>query len=321
MPEQIAASLAKSLRQSVANLLWKQWRAVGAMANADSPARTIVDPEALILMSFWMGEEEPRLFDVLRAWVDRHSALVSMQRLGNLREKFPSAVRDQVTALASYRVGERRDIRWKSLLRYETTRTIGRKGDKGRAGEIPFRQWSSLMLQLRQGMGIGVKADVLAFLLGPGTSLPEWESASAIASALSYGPTSVRRAADDLAEARFIRSLPTSQGARESQRMYCGDPGKWAQVLELSPYVPGWGFWTERYLFVIEAWTWLQALEAKPVSGYARDVKARELLTSHRFALTQTQMVDSAEYASSELSHAYLESALGKFQQWILNHA
>ena len=38
MPEQIAASLAKSLHQSVANLLWKQWRAVGAMANADSPS-------------------------------------------------------------------------------------------------------------------------------------------------------------------------------------------------------------------------------------------------------------------------------------------
>ena len=85
MPEPTAAELANELRQATLDYLWRQWRVVGAGVTSSSPARTIIDPEALVLMSLTMLEHERRLADVVWSWIDVNHALVSVQRLGNLR--------------------------------------------------------------------------------------------------------------------------------------------------------------------------------------------------------------------------------------------
>jgi len=77
MPAPGSADLANELREAIATYLWKQWRAVGAMSS-EPPARIIVDPEALILMSLWMVTREQRLSDLLWSWIEVNSSLVSI---------------------------------------------------------------------------------------------------------------------------------------------------------------------------------------------------------------------------------------------------
>lgn len=316
MPEPTAIALAKELREATLGYLWRQWKAMGATVSSGSPARIIVDPEALILMSFWILEHERRLGDVIWSWVEVNSPLLSIQRLGNLRESFPPEVSHRLAALAQYRVVESKDPRWKSLKKGKPE-GLGERSAKVRAVQPRLNSWATLVLQLRLGLGVGVKADALAFVLGLNPGGSEWASVAMIADALGYTPTAVRRAADDLSRARFIRPLDTAESESAAQRMFSGQPAAWAHLLSLSVNQPGWGFWRERYLFVIDVLTWLGREENKPSSVYARDVAARELLTRHGLALRKDRIVDPLEFASSDLSLAYLIQACNAFMNWL----
>lgn len=318
MPEPTAIEVAKELREATLGYLWRQWRAVDATVSSGSPARIIVDPEALILMSLWMLEHERRLADVIWSWVNINSALLSIQRLGNLRDSFPPEVSHRLSALAHHRLVEAKDPRWKSL-KTNKTEELGERSAKVRAVQPRLNSWATLLLQLRLGLGVGVKADALAFVLGLNPAGSEWASVAMIADALGYTPAAVRRAADDLARARFIRSLDTAESESAAQRMFSGQAGVWASLLNIGVNQPGWGFWRERYLFVIDVLAWLDREEHKPTGDYARDVAAREILNRHGLALRKDRIVDPIEFASSDLSLAYLIQASKAFATWLGN--
>ena len=318
MPEPTAIALAKELREATLGYLWRQWRALGATVSSQNPARIIVDPEALILMSLWMLEHERRLSDVIWSWVDVNSPLLGIQRLANLRESFPPQVSHRLSALAQYRLVEAKDPRWKSL-KTDKTEGLGERSTKVRAVQPRFNSWATLVLQLRLGLGVGVKADALAFVLGLNPAGSEWASVAMIADALRYTPAAVRRAADDLAKARFIRPLDTAESESAAQRMFSSQAADWARLLGLSVNQPGWGFWQERYLFIIDVLTWLDREENKPSSDYARDVAARDLLNKHGLALRKDRIVDPLEFASTDLSLAYLIQACKALMSWLNN--
>lgn len=319
MPEPTAIEAAKELREATLGYLWRQWRAVGATVSSGSPARIIVDPEALILMSLWMLEHERRLADVIWSWVSVNSSLLSVQRLGNLRESFPPEVSHRLSALAEHRLREAKDPRWKSLKTHKAEE-LGERSAKTRAIQPRLNSWATLMLQLRLGLGVGVKADALTFVLGLNPAGSEWASVAMIADALGYTPAAVRRAADDLVRARFIRTLDTAESESAAQRMFSSQAVDWAALLNLSVNQPGWGFWRERYLFVIDVLTWLDREESKPTGDYARDVAAREILNRHGLALRKDRIVEPLEFASSELSLAYLIQTSKAFATWLGNY-
>jgi len=220
MPAPGSADLANELREAIATYLWKQWRAVGAMSS-EPPARIIVDPEALILMSLWMVTREQRLSDLLWSWIEVNSSLVSIRRLGNLAERFPDRVQRLLGALADGRIQEKKDGRWKSL-RSKPDGAFHHRASKTRAAPPQFVSSATLTLQLRLGLGVGVKADVLTLLLGTNVGRQEWSSVSTIADALGYTVAATRRAADDLARAKFILALET--GEQRAQRMFSAQP-------------------------------------------------------------------------------------------------
>ncbi len=290
---------------------------MGATVSTGAMARAIVDPEVLILMSLWMVEDEQRLADVVWSWTTRNSPLLSIQRLRNLGTSFPAEVRARLSALAATRVAEG-DPRWKSL-RTRKAEPLGERTGKARAVEPPLASWASLMLQLRLGLGVGVKADVLTFMLGSSNLTPEWASVATIADALGYTAAGVRRAADDLARARFIRSLDTTPGAKTSQRMFTGHPGSWNNVLGIGYEMPGWGYWRERCRFVIDLLTWLEG-EADRGTDYVRDVGAARLLKAHGATLRRDQVVDAIEYSDAELGFEYLAAAARSLMRWLENN-
>ncbi len=319
MPEATAIDLAKELREATLSYLWRQWKAVGATVASGSPARIIVDPEALILMSLWMLEHERRLADVVWSWVNVNSSLLSIQRLGNLRASFPPEVSHRLSALAEHRLVEAKDPRWKSLKTLKTE-ALGERSAKVRAVQPRLNTWATLTLQLRLGLGVGVKADALAFVLGLNPAGSEWVSVAMMADALGYTPAAVRRAADDLARARFIRTLDTAESEQAAQRMFSSQATLWASLLGLSINQPGWGFWRERYLFVVDVLTWLDREESKPTGDYARDVQAREILNRHGLALRKDRIVEPLDFAGADLNMNYLVSAAKAFANWLSNY-
>ena len=318
MPDDAPIPLAKEIREATLSLLWRQWRAVGASVSSVGPANAMVDPEALLLMSLWMLDHERRLSDVMASWVRANSQLVSIQRLRNLSPTFPATVTDRLSALAELGVRDAKDARWKSL-RKKAGVDLGQRESKARAIEVRLYSWATLVLQLRRGMGVGAKADVLAYVLGMNVVSTEWASVSTIASAVTYTPASVRSVGDDLAGARFIRSLDTVEGERSTQHLFSADAKAWAQLLKISTHQPGWINWRGHFLFMIDLLTWLDGLGEKPVSAYAQDVGARELLTRHGTTLLRDRVVDSAEFAGAELNMAYLAHSGRRLANWIGN--
>lgn len=320
MPDDAPLALAKEIREATLLLLWRQWRAVGASVSSAGPANAIVDPEALLLMSLWMLDHERRLSDVTASWVRTNSQLVSIQRLRNLSPAFPAKVTHRLSALAELALREAKDARWKSL-RTKVAADLGQRESKARAIEVRLYSWATLVLQLRRGMGVGAKADVLAYVLGMNVVPTGWASVSTIASAVTYTRASVRSVADDLAGARFIRSLDTAKGERSAQRLYSADATTWAQLLKISTHQPGWIYWRNHFLFIIDLLIWLDALAKRPASSYAQDVGARELLTRHGATLLHDRVVDSAEFAGADFNTAYLTRTWRQLANWIENRA
>jgi hypothetical protein len=57
---------------------------MGVLAPPSNHSRWATDPEALLLLSFEVGREEPRLLDEVLDWLVANERLISVQRLRNL---------------------------------------------------------------------------------------------------------------------------------------------------------------------------------------------------------------------------------------------
>jgi hypothetical protein len=317
MSTAIGPDLAAEVREGTIKYLWRQWQSVGGAAATSGQANVIVDPEVLVLTSLLMLDQERRLGDVLESWIRLNSDLISIQRLSNLRGQFPKRVKERLGSLAAVGLAAK-DSRWKALRSSGKGEDLGARGNKARAIQAPLRSWSTLMLQLRRGMGVGVKADLLAYLLGTNAATVEWANVASVAEETGYTVAAVRRAADDLAAASFLLVPPTGQG-RSLQRMYAADPKPWVHLLRLSIHQPGWGYWRERFLFILAVLDWLGTLRQRKVTAYARDVEARELLTRHLPALQHDRVIDPLELSAAEFNSGFLESASLRLLNWIAN--
>lgn len=319
MPDFNPAELAERIRQGLLQLLWRQWRSVGAAVAGAGQANAMVDPEALLLMSLYLVEQERRLADVAVSWTVKNSLLLSIQRLGNMRKLFPAGVTPRLSALAREVVEQGKDPRWKSLASGKTE-PLGAREGKSRALAPRFDSWTTLMLQLRRGIGVGAKADVLAFVLGVNALAESRVNVRMIVRAVGYTPASVRRVADDLAEARFIVALDSAGGERFAQRIYSARTDAWVALLRLSKHQAGWPYWQDRFLFLIEVLDWLEHGSANKRTEYAMDVAARKLLEQFAAGLQRDRIVDSFDFAQSALDRHVLARTTESVLNWMVNN-
>src|SRR6266849_3728636 len=105
-------TLARNLRLSVIDVLWRQWRAVDAQAAGKERAHAMVDPEALVLTSLLLMEQERRLGDLLNSWASWNSDLLSVQRAKNLAAHYPEATRKKLAWFAEMALEQGKDMRW-----------------------------------------------------------------------------------------------------------------------------------------------------------------------------------------------------------------
>src|SRR5205085_9247560 len=127
-------------------------------------AAAIIDPEALVLLSLTLMDTEKRLWDLIAGWIERASRLLSLQRTKNLLKTFPPSTLSRVRQLAMLAVEVGKDMRWKNLV----GRGLDHAPRTGKRGRViaELIEPPALTLRLRLGFGVGVKPDMLSFMLG-----------------------------------------------------------------------------------------------------------------------------------------------------------
>lgn len=289
------ASIADSLRESAKKVVWSQWQAVGAMVASPRKARAIVDPEALVLLSLALRDYERRLWDILAWWGAGASFVMSVQRVRNLARKYPEPVQQRLSEFARLAFETGGDFRWKSLA--GPSRGPEARVENKRKTGPEVMEPSALILRLRLGLGIGIKADILSYLLGMGGA---WASVKDISAAICYSNRAIRRAAEEMAAARLINSKA------ETPAEYHVFPQTWAQILETKEAFPHWRFWHPAFAFVARCLQWIEEDILKEAS-YVTSSRARDLLELHRSAFTWNQIAvpDPGEHRGIDYLDAF----------------
>ncbi len=265
--KQVAKAIA-ALREATAEAAWTQWSAIFTVAASGRPAQSIVDPEALLLVSLALRDHEPRLWSAAAMWAQFGARLLSVQRAKNLASLFPAVVRERLGDFAQVAMRDGVDQRWRSVA--GTMRALKPKG-REREGSPRVEGGAALMLRLRLGLGVGIKPDVLAYLIGiAGGPNP----VNLIARATSYQGRAVRRALEELLAAGFIESRPSWTPVA-----YRVDNAKWAALLEFDPHAPpAWRGWASLFAFVTAVDLWSRSLPDAPVVLAS---EARDLVEAH----------------------------------------
>jgi hypothetical protein len=292
MSVQRVAKAIATLREATAQAAWVQWSAIFTVAASRRPARSIVDPEALLLVSIALRDHEPRLWSAAVVWAQFGAHLLSVQRAKNLSRLFPPATQERLGEFARLATQDGGDLRWRSLVQ----RGAGQETTRGRPreGAPRIEGGAALMLRLRLGLGVGIKPDVLAHLIGhAGGAMP----VILIAKATSYYGRAVRRALEDLAAADFVEARPTAPIS------YRTDTRKWAALLAIDPSdPPAWRSWAQVYAFVAALDQWSRALPSD--SRFVLASEARDLVDAHGRALDPVIRLPQLDKYRGE---AYLE--------------
>jgi hypothetical protein len=315
-------TLRARLRNATLDVIWRQWRALGAGAATrrtqnDHAPQALIDPEALLLVSLAFMSEERRLADLLHDWGARNSDLLSVQRVKNLASAYPAEMQGRLLEYLSWFAtiahDEGKDLRWRSVV--GTAPDVGaidgslqtRKG-KVRSTRARLSGDAAIMLRLRLGFGVGVKADLLTYLLA---RVHEWATVREIREATAYTPAAVRRAAEDLAAARLVESL---EGQPASYRVTY-EP--WRALLGLEERPPRWASWQDRFVFTTAFLYWADAATARPLSAYALSTQAREFLERHRAALERDLVVSWSAHTKIESWQVFLGQAVHDLAGWM----
>ena len=259
-------SIVSPLREAAVQAAWTQWGAMAFGAAAKAPARAIVDPEALVLATLVLEEHERRLDRLVQMWIGVGSRLLSTGRLASLLRDYPESVTPKVAAFAAAAAGAG-DARWKRLAGKARAKVAARQSVEAVTPDL--RQPSTLMLRLRLALGVGIKADALAFLLGrSGVRATVRE----IASGTGYFERAVRRALDDLVAARFVGIQATSPIS------YYAQWAKWEQLLGVDQNsAPLWRYWHELYVVVVALDGWGHEADAARWSRYVAASRLRDV--------------------------------------------
>lgn len=298
---------ASRLEDAVLDLLWSQWAAVGALASSRKRPRSVIDPEALVLASLALRARERRLWDQLAWWASEGPSLLSVQRTRNLLDAYPPPVARTVEEFAglAYEAG---DYRWKSFERREAAQPA--RPDKVQAGAARFIEPSTMVFRLRLGFGVGVKSDVLAFLI---SNAGQAFATSDLARAVGYSSRSAHRAAAELADARFVQSF----GGHPAE--YVVDSNAWLDLLEIrDPSPPPWRYWQQVFAFVAQLSSLRDQIEGSSDSAYVASSYLRELVLEHAsaFEWNRLRMPRSDAHPGTSFLEAFGDGA-STLAEWI----
>lgn len=261
------AEIANAARAAAVAAVWRQWSALGAPISG-TPTGSVVDPEALILLSCALRDDERRLDDVLAWWAGVGAALLSVQRARTLARGFPASSRKGLATFARAAL-DSGDTRWKALATGGGDDALVSRGKRGR--EPDLAAFPLLMLRLRAAFSVGVKADVLSVLITMGGTDA---TVRELVRATGYTASAVRRASQEMRAARVVL------GTSNRPASYYADISAWSAFLGLDTEKRGeWRDLAGVFAFLADVIEWDK--EGKD-DGYVAASSARDIFEAHR---------------------------------------
>ncbi|MGC1345104.1 MAG: hypothetical protein WA863_03165, partial [Methyloceanibacter sp.] len=212
-----------------------------------------------------------------------NATLLSMQRLRNVAQIFPTGAKNRVNGVARLAVERGKDFRWKPLIRPDVLALPERPG-KTLSVAAPLDRPAALMLRLRALLGVGMRADIIPYLISDDA---DFVTSDDIAEATIYNATAVRRLLAQLSKAGGLQTEQTNAIARYSIK-----GSSLARVAgPRPPVVPKWRFTAQVFAAMTEFLEWRRATQGRIVSPFAMEVKGSELFTKYKRAFVAAGLV------------------------------
>lgn len=276
------------IAETIVDILWRQWRAIGAAA-AGEDARLVVDPEVLLLASLAMRGYEPRLDAAMADWLATGSALISTQRLKNLAPRFPASGSDALYRVAEVSFHRGRDHRWRRLAEERassTDATTREPSPRLKSAGPAIRSPSAFLLRVRTAFGHGIKPDLLAVLHGTAFA----EDINSFVATLGYRRNPVHLALNDLDSSGVVRRVPIPTGTGFTlQRPLFPEP-------EIAP----WGWWNEILGCLVAVVT--LDMPGASASDYAQAVMLRRVIEPRLADLAHARLFTSGLHVPVDAS-------------------
>jgi len=284
--------LRDELQRGLSSFLWEQWAQMGLLTASARNDRWAADPEALLLLSFEVGREDPRLFEEVLDWMLVNERLLSTQRLRNLARD------DADRALAGAAIGWLRE--WRPKVRapepgrpragesveplFLGARTSVERPDPAFLEHKLLKSWReperrsaqpdpaapiNLALRLRSLLGVGVRAEVVRVLLG--VEAP-WMSVQALAASTAYAKRNVQEAAASLR----VAGVASSSTIGNEQRFELPRQ-RWLDLLEMER-APSHVDWPQLFHALRVLLRWLREHDREGLSDYMLASEARRVL-------------------------------------------
>ena len=278
-PANLSPDSKRLFLEGMLNLLWRQWSALGVSGAVHSTDRPIIDPEALLLFSTTLARYDARLFDEMLDWLLSHGNLLNMQRLGNVRKKYPRLGDDRVLAACAELLGEKAILKkWQSvqelveqytgplpvepLFKLKTGKPTPHFGSmdprfqKYGLSRSPYVRSAKslrplcelpacLLIKLRALFGVNARAEVMNYLLTHGEAHP-----AAIAKETYFFKKTVQDCLNEMEVSGQIRSrMP----GREKQFLLVKE-WSFLYAQPSSDLVPQWIDWPALFNLLSQAW-------------------------------------------------------------------
>lgn len=325
------SALRSHLSSALLDFAWDEWAQMGILAAAGRSRRWTQDPEALLLLTFEIARDDPRLFDEILDWLVRNEPLISVRRLrmlcdGPQDERLSAAVLEWVKRQrrphAPVRELESMEEEAEALFRtadlpapradpafgaFGFTRPVAQPSGKSR--EPDYAAPINLAFRLRQLLGVGARAEAVRYLL---TAATEPVTVADIAGSAGYSKRNVQEALSSL-HAAGVAKVVSGGG----EQRFAVDRSRWAHLLDLEPHeLPVYRDWPRLLGALRRIVRWLARPELHAESDYLRASQAADLLDAVRPELSKAGVIMPAKLGG-ERSWTDLEDTVEYALLWL----
>jgi DNA-binding transcriptional ArsR family regulator len=319
------SALRDVVRSELAAFAWDKWAQLGVFAPIERPDRRAMDPEALLLFTFEVGRNDPRLFDEVLDWLLTNEKLVSVQRLRNL--SVDDADRDLAEAAlawvarqrprAGFSASKPQDSPAEPKPLFRTARQSVRNPDptylsfgflkpdtepSGKSSAPDLSAPINFTSRMRQLFGVGSRAEVFRYLI---TSL-EAAGAQELAESAGYAKRNVNETLAALTAARAVAMYELG-----NERRYTVNRIQWGQLLELKPESwPTRYEWPRLLLSLRQLARWIENSELDALSDYLLASEARSLMDALEPNLAYAGITLNGSRPHGEAYWSYFEGAV-----------
>jgi uncharacterized protein YegP (UPF0339 family) len=285
-----ASALRDRVKDALLAFAWDEWAQMGVLASPHRESPWAQDPEALLVFTFEVARDDPRLFDEVLDWFAVNSSLVSARRLRamcvdatdeRLVEAALAWVKQRGGGVRTSLGGEVPELQeplFRGLdapvreedpvfLAYGFRRPLVRPSGKSQPPE-PTRP-INLAFRLRHLLGLSSRAEVVRCLL---TLDAPWATAAVVARSAAYAKRNVHDALASLRSADVLTMTAVGPELR-----YAVDRAHWAAFLDVET-LPVQRDWPQLLGALRRILRWLEREDVDEMSAYMRSSRARDLL-------------------------------------------